>query len=427
MLYFSKNKISPYFLLVVLSVCPMLTIQQCLTKDDTKSTTDPNARLALFKGQQEFSLAMLQTVNSMQPQGNIFFSPFSVYQAMLLAYFVSANHTEDSIKKAIFLPKQQDKLSTMQAYTLEKVFQSMRSINGSSSYELNSANRLFISPEQKVKDCMEDLFKDEIETIDFTKSAEATAHINKWVSTQTKGHIQNLLPDDSLSQETELILANAAYFKGLWKSKFLKENSRKELFYVNSSKKVFVTMMRQKGTFNYAISENLGAHVLEMPYKGDDVCMYILLPPFASPNGITNVLKRLTLKTLHEIVDEDIMIPRPVEVSVPKFTVEQSLNMIPILEELGIKIFDNSSDFSSLTGKKGISFNDAVHKAKIQVDEDGTVAAAATAILSFRSSRPLDPAQFICNHPFIYLLYDKVSQTVLFLGVYNSPESSQNS
>ncbi|XP_039295627.1 serine protease inhibitor 88Ea isoform X2 [Nilaparvata lugens] len=409
---------------VVAVTLPVFTNQQCLTKDDSKPSTDPQARLALFRGQQEFSLAMLQTVNHMYPNQNIFFSPHSIYQAMLLSYFVAANHTEASIKKAIFLPKQQDKLSTMQAYRLEKFFQSMRLVNGSDSYELRSANRLFVSQQQKVKECMLELFKDEVQQVDFAKSAESAQVINQWVANQTKNNIKELIPEGSISETTQLILTNAAYFKGLWKSKFLKSNSRKEIFYINSSKNAFVTMMRQKGTFNHAVSEQLGAHILELPYKGDDVSMFVLLPPFASPSGITNILKRLTLKTLHEIIDEDSMIPRAVEVSIPKFEVEKSIELVQILTSFGIDMFEDTADLSSLTDATGprVRFTDAVHKARLQVDEDGTTAAAATAVLSFRSSRPLDPAQFICNHPFVYIIYDKVAQVVLFTGVYSTPE-----
>lgn len=97
-------------------------------------------------------------------------------------------------------------------------------------------------------------------------------------------------------------------------------------------------------------------------------------------------------------------------------------HVFQILETLGVgDLFKGTADLSSLTGAPGIQFNDAIHKAKVQVDEEGTIAAAATAIFSFRSSRPLDSAIFVCNHPFVYMLYDKVSQTILFVGVYNSP------
>uniref|UniRef100_A0A224XD42 Putative serine proteinase inhibitor n=1 Tax=Panstrongylus lignarius TaxID=156445 RepID=A0A224XD42_9HEMI len=412
-----------YQLLFMLIVLPAFSLQQCLTPDDSKITTDPNARLALYKGEQQFALSLLQTINGLMPAENIFFSPFSVYNAMLLAYFSASNHTEAALKKALFIPEPQDKLSTMQAYRLEKYFQKMRAYNGSASYELSSANRLFVSPQQSVRECMKLLFDDEITVTDFAKDpAAATEQINKWVAEQTKNQIKDLLHEGQLTTVTQLLLANAAYFKGLWKNKFQPESTRKEVFYISGSQNAFVTMMRQKSTFNHLVSEKLGAHILELPYKGEDVSMYILLPPFASPNGITNILKRLTLDKFQEVASEGFMVPRAVDVSVPKFTIEKELEMTPILESLGVgDVFKPTSDLSGLTGKPGLSLDECVHKAKIMVDEDGTTAAAATAVFNFRSSRPLDPARFICNHPFVYLIFDKVSQTILFTGIFNKP------
>lgn len=411
------------FLPVLLIALVPATYQQCLTSDDANPRTNQDARQGLIHGQHEFALSMLQTVNAQSQGANIFFSPSSVYQALLLAYFVSANQTEESLKKTLFLPETQDKLSTMQAYRLDKYFQKMRAVNGSSSYELTNANRLFVTPEQQIRDCMQMLFNEELESLDFATNPDAAARrINDWVAAITKNNILDLIPPGRLSAETQLVLANAAYLKGLWKSKFLAENSKREVFHINSSTRVLVTMMRQKGTFNHLVSEKLGAHILELPYKGDEISMFVLLPPYASPNGITNLLKRLNHEALHDIVDEDSMIPRSVEVGFPKFTIEKEAELIPILETMGVgDLFKGEADLSSLTGSPGIQLNDAVHKAKIQVDEDGTVAAAATALFTFRSSRPLDPAIFICNHPFVYFIFDKVSQNVLFVGVYNSP------
>lgn len=408
---------------LLLSALVPATYQQCLTADDSSLMTSQDAKQALIHGQHEFSLAMLDTVIALNKGSNIFFSPFSVYQAMLLAYFTSANQTEASLKRTLFLPENQDKLSTMQAYRLEKYFQKMRALNGSSSYELSSANRLFVSPEQQIRECMQILFKEEVESLDFAGDPEAAARrINDWVAEITKNNIKDLIQPGRLGAETQLVLANAAYFKGLWKSRFFAKNSVREVFYINSTNIQHVTMMRQNGTFNHLISEKLGAHILELPYKGNDISMFILLPPYAAPNGITNLLKRLNTQAFREIVSEDSLIPRSAEVGIPKFTIEKELELIPILETMGVgDLFKGEADLSGLTGMPGIQLNDAVHKAKIQVDEDGTVAAAATALFTFRSSRPLDSVQFICNHPFVYLIYDKVSENVLFVGVYSSP------
>nr|ATU82492.1 venom serpin 2 [Lethocerus distinctifemur] len=411
-------------LLFLFLALPALSTQQCLTVDDSRINQDPNARLALYKGQQQFSLNLLREINSKQRTENIFFSPLSVYNAMLLAYFVAANHTEAQIKKALYLPDSQDKLSIMQAYGLEKYYQKMRNYNSSPSYELSSANRLFVSPEQHIRECMEDLFEDELSRTNFAADPEkATQEINKWVEDQTRNQIKDLLKEGLLTKDTQLVMVNAAYFKGVWKSRFPAEATKKEIFYISNSKNAFVTMMRQKSTFNLLVSEKLGAHVLELPYKGDEVSMLIFIAPFASPNGTSNILRRLTPDVFQNITEQGALIARPVDVSIPKFTFEKELRMVETLEHIGIgDLFQQTADLSALTGKPGLKLDEAIHKAKIKVDEEGTTAAAATAVFNFRSSRPLDPARFICNHPFIYMLFDKVSKTILFAGVFNKPE-----
>uniref|UniRef100_A0A0A9WH51 Serpin B3 n=1 Tax=Lygus hesperus TaxID=30085 RepID=A0A0A9WH51_LYGHE len=408
-------------LLLMLAALPAIH-SQCLSDNDAALPQDPNSRLALFEGQQRFTLNILNHIIEANPTENIFFSPHSVYNALLLAYFAAANQTEASIKKTLALPDNETKLNTMRAYGVEKYFQEMRSVNGSESYELSSANRLFISPKQEVRDCMKELFKNEIAVTDFAADPQAAVKtINAWVAEKTKNQIKDLLNEGSLSGDTQLVLANAAYFKGVWKAKFPPEQTRKEVFYISNSQNSLTTMMRQKNTFNHLTSEKLGAHVLEMPYKGEDVSLFIMLPPFAK-GGVPYILKRLTLEVFSEIVSLDSMIPRPVEVVVPKFTVEQELHLTPVLEAMGIgDLFQPTSDLSGLTGKPGLSLDAAIHKAKITLDEEGTTAAAATALFNFRSSRPLDPAKFICNHPFVYFIYDRVSHTVLFAGVYNKP------
>ncbi|XP_069687412.1 serine protease inhibitor 88Ea-like [Periplaneta americana] len=393
-------------------------VEQCFGNDLSNS---PNTRQDLFTGEQMFSMDMLREAVAATPTGNVFFSPFSVYNALLLAYFGAENQTEASLKKALRIPETQNKMSMMMAYKFEKYFQNMRQINGSESYELRSANKLFVANTLKLRECLAHLFEDEVQSLDFHADPEAAREvINNWVETQTKRQIQDLIPQEKINHDTELVLANAAYFKGLWQSQFLPEHTHKEVFYVSHSKQTLVDMMKQKGTFNHIVSERLGAHVLELPYKGNEVSMFIILPPYAKANGIEAVVKELSVESLQEIIEDDL--PRAVEVSIPKFTVEQSLELRPILERLGVgDLFQATSDLSGFTGTAGPRLDDAVHKAKIALDEQGTVAAAATAIFSFRSSRPLTPARFIANHPFVYLVYDKTARNILFMGVYRSP------
>lgn len=164
--------------------------------------------------------------------------------------------------------------------------------------------------------------------------------------------------------------------------------------------------------------------MLAMPYKGEQASMYILLPPFATKNGIDKVLSKLNANTLYDIVAPDALMLRTVKVSLPKFTVDRTLELGPILEGIGVgDLLRPTSDLSGLTGntKDRITLGGAVHKARIEVDEEGTKAAAATAIFTFRSSRPAEPAHFNCNHPFIYFIYDSKKKAILFAGVYRRP------
>ncbi|KAL0281645.1 UNVERIFIED_CONTAM: hypothetical protein PYX00_002570 [Menopon gallinae] len=413
-------------MILLLCLClPAVVLGQCITDDDQKPVKDPSARISLYKGQQRFSIGVLKVLNEFQSDRNIFFSPHSMYQSLLLAYIAASNETERAIQKALHLPETQSKLTTIQNYGLEKYFQSMREVNGSSDYEFKTCNKIYLSPEIKPRECMAKLLNEELEVVNFGEDPEsARKRINSWVEKTTKAHIKELLSPDAVHENTKLILANAAYFKGLWKSKFLAENTKKNsLFYVRTDDIKIVDLMAQKGTFNYMISETLKAHILELPYKGDEISMIVMLPPFEK-NAVDDLIKRLSEDSLEDIIDFDDLYPRQVEIEFPKFTVEQTLDMRPVFEKLGLsEVFGDEGDFSTLTGEGAdVHFTDAIHKSKIEVDEDGTVAAAATAIFTFRSSRPLEPTKFIANHPFIYFIYDKMSQNILFMGVYRVPE-----
>ncbi|CAH1399283.1 unnamed protein product [Nezara viridula] len=408
-------------MLLLLFLVPSAVLGQCLTSDD--SNVEIKSWSNLYKGEQQFAIKMLNLANDMTPSENILFSPFSIYNALILSYFIANNHTEQVLKKALFIPPSETKETMKNAYTLQKQLRIPK--NGSSEFELLNANRLFLSDKLTVRNCMEQLFKEEIAKTNFAEDPQGSLKkINDWVAKKTKNEIKDLLSADQINEGTRIVLANAAYFKGWWKSKFQPESTSKELFYISNSQNTFVRMMKQKNSFSHLVSEKLGAHVLELPYKGDQISLIILLPPFASPNGITNILKRMQKEDFNKVITDEMM-QRPVEVSIPKFSIEQELELLPILNSMDIgELFQSSADLSGLTGNNDINLDDVVHKAKITLDEEGTTASAATAIFNFRSSRPLEPVKFICNHPFIYILYDRTTNTLLFTGIYNKPPPS---
>nr|ATD87113.1 serpin 6 [Antheraea pernyi] len=394
---------------------------QCFYKDDSSKKLNPEARTSLYKGQLGFTLNIFNSINNAVPNDNIFFSPFSIYHSLLLAYFSAGGTTEASLKRSLEIEDNMDKINLMTAYKVDKRSRTVN--NNSDSYEFNSANKLFVANELEVRQCMLNFFGEELESLNFRENPGAARdYINGWVSRITKNHINDLIPPDGISQATKLVLANAAYFKGVWSSKFPVERTKKEIFYVSESHQTFTTFIKQKGTFRYMVSEELGAQVLELPYKGNDISMFILLPPYSMKGGVKNIIANLTPERLAAVVEENYM-TREVVVEIPKFTIERSLHLREVLENIGAgALFNETTDFSTLTEHKGIIFDDAVHKAKIQVDEEGTVAAAATAIFGFRSSRPAEPTRFVANFPFVYVIYERPTNSVLFMGVYRDPK-----
>lgn len=164
-----------------------------------------------------------------------------------MAYFLSANQTEKALHKALRYSDDQDKVDVLQAYRYDK----LRGL----PYEFSGANRIYTSNELHVRSCMNDLFVDEIESINFKKDPLAAVNkINGWVEKQTRGMIADLLPADAVDEYTNLVLANAAYFKGDWEARFPEEDTHQELFYITANQSTFVEMMTQEGTFDYGES-----------------------------------------------------------------------------------------------------------------------------------------------------------------------------
>lgn len=189
------------------------------------------------------------------------------------------------------------------------------------------------------------------------------------------------------------------------------------------------------------ISELLGAHILELPYKGEKISMFVLLPPFATArpassgdnDGVRQMIEHISSEEgaaeFQDILHYGVP-PRDVEVYLPKFTMEKELPVNTLLAALGAGdlVMTNAADLRGFLeeGEKPLHLGDAVHRARIEVTEEGTTAAAATALFTFRSGRPLQPAVFNANHPFVYLIFDKQRNSILFSGIYRTPNLPKN-
>ncbi|KAK0158575.1 hypothetical protein PV328_009558 [Microctonus aethiopoides] len=436
--------------LLLLIVHVSRSASQCLTGNDNPGRMNPNSNSMLITAKLGFGLDALRKASEIEYQDNLFFSPHSLYEALTLAYLGARGTTEQSLKSALQIPKELSKIDVRQVNAFEKAIKSLQMTNSTPTYEYESANRLWISDQKKIKPCMLDIFSDELKKTDFnTNPGAARDHINNWASEVTKGHIKDLIPTDGITEDTDLVLTNAVYFKGQWRNRFDPKKSKPNIFY-GSTNNSFVTFMKQKANFNHIVSEILGAHVLELPYNGSEISMFILLPPAVTAqsvnnadgqnatvnnDGIRQLINRMTneeggIQELRDIL-ENGMEQKEVEVSIPRFTIEKILPVTELLSAMGAGeiLIPGKADLRGFleNGEENLHLGDAIHRARIELNEEGTTAAAVTALFSFRSSRPIGPVTFNANHPFVYLIYDRVSKAILFNGVYrNGVETTDN-
>ncbi|XP_055307140.1 serine protease inhibitor 88Ea-like [Sitodiplosis mosellana] len=373
----------------------------------------------LYRGQSHFALSMLKAMTKQNPQNNQIFSPHSTYRALLIAYFGTEGQSMKSLGKSMYMDWADDKKYNARSYKAELMARSERFLG--QGLQFNSVDRLYVSKEVELKSHITDLFTDSIKKVDFTDAEARRQEINAWVEEVTQNHIKDLLPTNSIFPTTKAVLANAAFFKGLWAIRFNKTNTQKKLF--NGAAPAEVEMMTVKDEFSYGVLEKENAAYLEMPYQGEDqaITMYVYLPLENTPNAVDDLVDTMTMETIQEAFRGEI--PQEVDVQFPKMALEGNYELKNILEKMGIKnLF--GSPLTGYSDEASLSFDDMVHKAKLEIDEDGSVAAAATSTMS-RSMTFMqpEPVQFHCDRPFVFMINDRVSHEVLFAGVYRGPNN----
>jgi len=308
---------------------------------------------------------------------------------------------------------------------MENYFIEARSAN-TTQYNLKVANRIYFSTEEPVRPCVQEILDREIELLNFVNDTESSRHtINNWVETQTNGKIRDIVPSGFINTNTRLAIANSAYFKGSWEQQFKKSNTKISLFYISPKEVTQTYMMYQKGSFRHGTSEALKSYIIELPYEGEALSMFILLPPFA-PNALEETISRLNSSVLREAMDG--MYPDSIEVALPRFKIDQTLELNKALHSIGVvDIFDASkADLTEFSEKPNLSIGTAFHKSYVEVNEEGSEAAAATVLIDTRSGRPLEQTRFICNHPFIFFIHDNAANLVLFMGAFRTPKMEKH-
>ena len=344
--------------------------------------------------------------------GNIFFSPFSISSALGMTYAGAAGKTETEMGRALEFPK-----NTVAFHeNFGNLTNSINEVSKKGYLELSIANSLWLADGYKFTEeflrTNKTFYNTEMTNLNFAESEKARKTINDWVAEKTKDKIKDLIPKGILDALTKLVLTNAVYFKAEWSEQF-KKNATEESDFFTFGDTVRVDMMNQKKRFNYMENDEL--QFIEMPYKGGDASMFVLLPK--KKDGLREIEKKITWTDIEKYTQS--LQSKEVEVFFPKFKMSLEYELSELMKRMGMSdAFSKAADFSKMTGNKQLYISAIIHKTFIAVDEEGTEAAAATAVVMRMKSLPppQDYEVFIADHPFFYFIKENNTGTVLFAG-----------
>jgi serpin B len=346
---------------------------------------------------------------------NIVISPYSIGTAMSMALSGARGDTEKEMAKVLNQPLSRERMDSANAKIMDK----MSRFQEEEGVVLSIANALCLTHHgDMVQESYRDLLRTKYRAELF--SAQDIDPINAWVSKKTHEKIDKIL--ENLDPESVCVLLNAIYFKGLWASQFDKKLTRPGKFYTTKDKTLSVPMMHQQADYRTITYDNFRA--IAMPYKVDSLVMVIILPH--EKTGLANVEEKLTVEIVQSVLSNlEIKTPHKVMLSLPRFKIEFVSSLIPAFKALGMKLAFSSAkaDFAGITGRDNapglIWFDQIEHKAFLEVSEEGTEAAAATALSIGRSLTSI--LEFRVDHPFLFLLVDKATDAILFMGRVNNP------
>ncbi|XP_059901817.1 leukocyte elastase inhibitor-like isoform X1 [Gadus macrocephalus] len=411
-----------------------------------------------------FTLALFKKITEENKTGNVFYSPLSISSALAMVLLGARGNTSTQMSEVLCFseaegPQQQalPALAQMQMqqrapttflppFLLKRMAlqhqKGEEDINASFSkllselnkpdalYSLSLANRLYGEKTyqfvQEFLDETRKYYQADLQSVDFkAKAEEARVEINTWVEKQTQDKIKDLLVPGVVDSLTKLVLVNAIYFKGKWDKQFKEEATKETAFKLNKNDTKKVKMMHHKATFPLAFIPEANCQILELPYEGKELSMLICLP-MEIEDGTTGLEKleaMLTYETFMEWTRPDMMDQSEVNVGLPRFKMTQTYDMKDLLVSMGmVDAFDQGlSDFSGMSSANDLVLSKVVHKAFVEVNEEGTEAAAATAaIMMLRCIRVIP--QFVADHPFLFFIRHNPSKSILFAGRYSSPE-----
>jgi serpin B len=351
--------------------------------------------------------------------GNLFFSPYGISSALAMAYGGARGNTEKQFSATLHFPADQ----AMFHAAMGKLRRKLANIGDSRRVDLNIANGLWTQKGCSLIPAFLDLAKEQYGAVpnpaDFITDRETVRRqINLWIESQTRQKIKAALPAGRLSADTRAVIVNAIYFKGDWASRFDAGRTEPVLFWITPARSVLTPMMHQNQVFRYAEQEDL--RILELPYVGYDLSMLVLLP--RDRDGLPGLEQGLKGDNVARWIKA--LGVRDVDVSFPKFRTETRFHLAQTLSAMGMPDAFNPgrADFTGMTTNRPLCLEAVEHAALVEVDEKGTVAAAATSLaISCAAHETPPPSAFHADHPFIFLIRDNHTGTILFLGRIMNP------
>uniref|UniRef100_A0A7M4FIK4 Serpin B10 n=1 Tax=Crocodylus porosus TaxID=8502 RepID=A0A7M4FIK4_CROPO len=381
--------------------------------------------LAISNG--SFALDIFTKLNESCKGENIFFSPWSISIGLAMVYLGARGNTATEMAEVVSSLKEPEQNETQEIHVGFKTL--LSAVNKpNKNYELKTANRLYEEKTyplvQRYLRLAKKFYCAEPQAVNFRTAAEqAREEINSWVMNQTEGRIQDLLPTGSVDSRTALVLVNAIYFKGKWEKQFLKENTSERPFRVSKTKPV--QMMFLKGMFKILCMDTMKLKIIEVPYIKNELSMFILLPDDINDNTTGLELDKvckLTYEKLAEWTSPDRMAKVEVEMYLPRIKLEEGYDLKSTLISMGMPdaFSPGTADFTGLSDKKDLFLSKIFHKSFVEVNEEGTEAAAATGIVIAERAH-LKAIKFKADHPFLFFIRHNKTKSILFFGRFCSP------
>jgi serpin B len=380
----------------------------------------------LVEGNSAFAFELYQALREKEDNkdNNLFYSPYSISLALAMTYAGASGETAQRMAATLHFLLGQDRLHPAFNWLAAELAKRGEGAQGKDAkgFRLNIVNAIWGQKGYEFLPAFLDVLAENygagLRILDFINETEQSrVAINKWVSNQTEGRITDLIPPGVINELTRLVLTNAIYFNAAWAYPFNKGATEDGPFYLLNGGQVTVRLMRQTESFGYI--EGAGYQAIELPYDGGQLSMMILLPASGKFQAFEEDLQA---RQVSDIIGG--LQPTRVALTMPKFEFKSQFSLKDILSNMGMPIAfsPDEADFSGMTGNSELSISDVIHKAFVSVDEAGTEAAAATAVVVGITAVPVEPpVEVTIDRPFIFLIRDIETGAILFVGRVLNP------